>query len=303
MLRFVLLLACATSLFSASLDPAQLPANRQWVAHLDVRLLLDGNIGAYLRQRLIDDGHQLKVQQFSVISGIDPLRDIDTVTLAGIDDQSGSVMCWVRGRFDAKRLNELAILAEQHQTSTYREYTIHSWVDANKGNRPQAGCVVSSELIIFGENLTTVQAALDVLAGTSPGLAADAALVLALPTQPAPILLAAAGGGDGWKGRGGRSAFVQQVSSIGLSATEQNQRLILSANAIATDATVATKLRDMGQGLLALAAFNQEIQQFPVLAQAVQSAQISTDGAKVHATVSCDLEALRAAADAKKAGR
>ncbi len=302
MLRFALLLACATSLFAASLDPTQLPADRQWVAQLDVRLLLDGDVGTYLRQRLMDDGHQLKIQQFTVLSGVNPLTDIDTITLAGIDDQRSSVLCWVRGRFDDKRLNALAILAEQHQTSTYREYMIHSWVDANKGNRPQAGCVVSPELIIFGENPTTVQAALDVLAGISPGLAADAPLMQALPTQPAPILLAAAGGGESWKGRGGRSAFVQQVSSIGFSATEQNQRLILSANAIASDAAVATKLRDMGQGLLALAAFNQQIQEFPVLAQAVQSAQITTDGATVHASVSCDLEALRTAADAKKAG-
>lgn len=301
MIRLACLLAFATSAFAAAFDPSLVPADRQWVAHLDVRTLLAGKIGGYLQQQAAQGEAQRRLRQFTVVTGIDPATDIDALTIAGLDDNSANVIIWVQGRFDAKRITELTAFTEQHQTSDYRGHTIHQWVDASKNNKPQAGCVVRADLMLFGEQPAALHAALDVIEGVAKGLGPEDALTQALPDQQAPFLLAAAAGGDGWKGRGARSAFVQQMTSIGLSATENGDRLVLNAQALATDDATATKLRDMGQGLLALAAFNQDLQQYPVLNQAIQSAQLTASGPELTASISCDLESLRAAAEKHKA--
>lgn len=300
MIRLAFLLAFATSTFAAAFDPGLVPADRQWVAHLDVRTLLAGKIGAYLQQQMAEGEAQRRLQQFSAITGIDPATDIDAMTIAGIDDKSAHVIVWVRGRFDPKRILELTAFAQQHQTTDYRGHTIHQWVDTTKNNKPQAGCLVRADLMVFGEQPAALHAALDVIEGGAKGLGPQDALMQALPNHQAPFLLAAAAGGDGWKGHGARSAFVQQVTSIGLSATESGDRLVLNAQAVTTDDATATKLRDMGQGLLALAAFNQDIQQYPVLNQAIQSAQLTASGPEISASISCNLESLRAAAEQHK---
>lgn len=300
MIRLACLLAFATTAFAATIDPTLIPADRQWVAHLDVRTLLDGKIGGYLREQAAVGEAQLRLRQFTAVTGIDVATDIDGITIAGIDDNGNHAIVWVTGRFDPVRITELTAFADQHQTTTYRGHTIHQWVDTGK-NKPQAGCVVRPDLMLFGEQPTALQSALDIIEGVATGLGPNDALTKALPDQKAPFLLAAAAGGDGWKGRGARSAFVQQLTAIGLSATESGDRLVLNAQAMTIDAATATKLRDMGQGLLALAAFNDDIQKLPVLQQAVQSAQLTVTDTELTASISCDLEALRAAAEQHKA--
>lgn len=298
MTRLALLLVLTTTAFAASLDPALIPHDRQWVAHLDVQKLLAGRIGAYLKEKAREPEAELKLRQLTFITGVDIARDVASLTIAGIDDDPAKVMVWIKGSFDADRLGQLVTLADQHRSETYQSHTIHTWVNKDDGNKPQAGCLVSGDLVLFAERPTAIRTALDVLDGRSRPIGEGDALRKALPALDSPFLVAAAAGGDGWKGKGARSQFVQQLASLGLSASEAGDRLVLNATAIATDAATATKLRDMAQGLIAIASFSEEVQAQPLLSQALQSVQINAANTAIMASVSCDLDTLEAAAEA-----
>lgn len=300
MTRLVLLLVLATTAFAASLDPALIPHDRQWVAHLDVQKLLAGRIGTYLKEKAREPDAELKLRQFTFITGVDIARDVASLTIAGIDDDPAKVMVWVKGSFDADRLGQLVTLADQHQSETYQSRTIHTWVNKDDGNKPQAGCLVGGDLVLFAERPAAIRTALDVLDGRTRSIGEGDALRKALPSLDSPFLVAAAAGGEGWKGKGARSQFVQQLASLGLSASEADDRLVLNATAIATDAATATKLRDMAQGLIAIASFNEEIQTQPLLSQALQSVEISAANTAITASMSCDLDTLQAAAEARQ---
>lgn len=297
MIRLTFLLALCTTAFAASLNPGLIPNDRQWVAHLDLRVLYAGRIGAYIQERCNDPEIDLKLRQFTFLTGVNPATDIDQITIAGIDEDSSHVILWIHGRFDGTRLTELVGLADEHRAIGYRGHTIHTWVDRNQGNKPQAGCLIKDGLLLFGEQAAALQAAIDVLDGKGQGLTAQDALHQALPNLDAPFLIAAAAGGDGWKGKTAKSAFVQQLNSIGFSASEGNDQLVLSAQAVTRDADTATRLRDLGQGLLALSSFNQEVLAFPVAAEALKSATLSATGTTLNANMSCSIATLEAAAN------
>jgi hypothetical protein len=256
-------------------------------------------MGDYIRERAAETEAKRKLLELTLISGIDPVTDIDSLTIAGIDEDSSKVIVWITGRFDGDRLNQLAQIADQHQSASYHNRLVHSWVNTKEHNKPQAGCLVQAGLLIFSEDVTAIHAAIDVLDGRSQALGTEDALHQALPNLEAPFLVAAAAGGHGCKGKGAKSAFVQQLNSIGLSATEDNDRLVLQAQAIATDAATATRLRDMAQGLLALGSFNENILKLPVAAEALKTASISANGSTLQASVSCELDTLEAAANAR----
>ena len=77
----------------------------------------------------------------------------------------------------------------EYKTSQYGKYELHSWV--KDGKKHENAAFFQPDVIVFGTSLDEVKAALDVLDGTKPNIAAKAeGLVAALP--PGTILVAGA---------------------------------------------------------------------------------------------------------------
>jgi hypothetical protein len=161
---------------SAEVELATIPAGTQWLLEVDLRAMSESKFASRIGAELTSGGPAVKaVEQlgtFKAATGIDLVRDIDSIVVHGrtIGDRTGVAM--IRGRWDAARIEELVAQRRDFGSKLHANQKIFSWMD----QQPMHLCLAEPELAVLSSNEGQLIQALETLNGRQPGLSADSPL-------------------------------------------------------------------------------------------------------------------------------
>lgn len=287
-----LVLVCLASTAAAV---ERVPADCRWVIHADLQLLLRTKVGEWLGKEVVKQPHAARLQMLEAISGLNLKRDLKHVTICGVgaDDDTGLV--YVRGTFDANRLNNLAQAADGYAAVQVGSRTIHTWSDKGK---PAAGCLAAADLLLLGKTSARLREALALHdASTQQGA------VFQLPAgwEKSALVVCAvedlASLADGKP----ESAMLRNVRSLVARVVEDGAQLAFEARAVATTEAAAQQLVDAGRGLAAIVQLQKPANLDPVLIETVRTGLLNREGVNVVLRLTVPFEeALRLVQQRKK---
>jgi len=161
----------ATLAMGGAFDPALVPQDARWVAHMDVAAFRDSTIGQHLSTQEVHADVQEQWKQAEEMLGMDLREDLHAVTMYGSGVEQDDLVIWFRGRLDPATLASQAAEQDQYQSSEYAGHTIHSWVDNSAEESVRVyGAVLDDTRAVLGPNEEQLQRALGVLSGDHPNV-------------------------------------------------------------------------------------------------------------------------------------
>ena len=128
-------------------------AEPTFVLHLDCDGLRPTAIGQFLLAEMDKPEAQGKVAAFQTIFNFDPRKQLHGLTLysTGKAPEDGVLLAY--GEFEPERLITLAKGAKDYQSTSYKEHTIHTWVNEQKigsnGVNPRVYCAFQGEQMVI----------------------------------------------------------------------------------------------------------------------------------------------------------
>ena len=168
--------AMAGTAGAAPFNPADVPAEVKWFAHLDVDQFKTTQVGKAVLEQLTTEEANRKFAALQAVLGFDPRgKDLFGLTVCGVGGRSAAI---VRGRFDTERLVTLLKANDGYQETVQEGYAIHSWIDEGKAKKQGAdkarmyGAFHASGAAVLSEQLDTVAHVLAVMDGKKEATAA-----------------------------------------------------------------------------------------------------------------------------------
>ncbi len=266
MKQYVLVMVAVLSagLCAAALETAHVPADAQWVFHMDCEVFAAG----YLGQRVVadvQDRYQSKIEAKTRYLGSDLTRDIHGVTLFGVGNDEADAVMLVYGQFDRGRLLELLQRDEAYDTTIHRDRVLHHWHDRRR-SKDQVGAFAADDVIVISQSVERIQDALDVIDGQKDPLAErpDAPLRALVDSTRGAFLVAAADDVSTLVRGTEHAAVLQNSRTLSITADEVNDVFRLNVYLEAKSEQAAQQVEQLARGMLAYAALQQD--NFPELA-------------------------------------
>jgi len=188
MLRFLttllILLAMARLLSAEPLDARQLPANAAWVVHLDVEAAKASVLAQAVRDNWMNQPEIRKaIQKARNATGMDPTREIRSLTLYGLDYSPEQTVLIVRGKVDRPRLEALLQKIPGYRHEVVDGHELHFWTEEQNHARAgisnsRAGAFFRDDTIVISADTKTLIVALNVLEEKVSSLSATSPLAL-----------------------------------------------------------------------------------------------------------------------------
>ena len=250
------LIAASVTALSSPLQRADVAAEPTFVMHLDCDSLRPTAIGQFLLAEMEKPEAQAKFAAFQSIFSFDPRKQLHGLTLYSTGKSPEDGVLLVYADFDPERLVTLAKGAKDYQSTTYKQHTIHNWIDDKKkakdGVKPRVyAAIQAGRTVVFAQQEARVAQALDVLDRAVPNLAGG----LLFPQ------LGAGGSGSFIQAAARKldipdstpnAAVLKLAKMARLEVGEVSGQLQATLNLEAGDSEVAKQMASVGQGLLAL---------------------------------------------------
>ena len=263
-LSAVLLLPLLTlPVLAGPLKNAQVPLDAKWVVHGDLQLLRTTKIRQLVISELMQEGLQQKLDGFKQIFGFDPTVDLKSVTLYGSTYGDRQGVALIQCDYDRTALLNLLHLNSAHEEHGYMNHLIHQWEDKHV----DFGCFYDDQLIVIGPSKTMVQAALDVLDGTSPNLTAGTPLAGLQAIPDGTFFHLAARGFDASVTDKPKAAVLKHADQLSFYLGERQERVFAESFLIAPSVEHADTIYQVLQGLIAFGSLAGE--NHPILADVV----------------------------------
>lgn len=272
--RFLASLALVCLALAAS-AAERIPADCRWVLQMDVQALLGSQVGTWIGGQMIKQPAAARLQMLEAISGLQPKRDIRLVTICGADDNDATGLIFVRGRFDAAKLESVALAADGHEGIQVGKRTIHVWQDKGK---PAAGCLVAADLLVLGKSAERIRAAIELVDDPTR---ASAQISMPEKWESSALVFGAADRIDALIKDKPASAMLGSIRACAARITEQGPDLVLEAHATAASEAAAQQLVDAGRGLAAIVQLQKPADLDPALAESLRSGRLDRAGSAV----------------------
>jgi len=245
-------------LSAGPLDPAEIPAGARWLVHVDSDAARKSKAVDAVRQAWMGQERVRKhIEKVRDVVGLDPSRDLHSVTFCGSGFARGSTVVIVRAEVNLLRLAGYMKKLPEHGTESYRDHQLHRWTQG-KGRKHEhtvTGAVGKPGVLVFGRNPERVKAVLDVLDGRAPKLADDSPLAAAV--LPGTVFAARAIGlsRDDVPFKSPVVRLSQQLSVLG---GEKDAQIFVRAKLVTNSEEVAGQVRDVIEGFRAMAKLGHE---------------------------------------------
>jgi Spy/CpxP family protein refolding chaperone len=234
------------------LNPKDVPAKANWVAHVDVDAMRDSLVVKNAWQKLVaaHKDAEKHVDKLRDATGMDLRSDLHGITAFGPQAGQHTGVLIVHAKFDSKLLLEKAAKAPDHKVVKYGSHDLHSWTDKHHGKPHTAlGVIYQPDVLVFSDCIDQLKAAVDVLDGKSPALAGDSPLARRVPAG-ATVLFRAIGLAQA---NLGKCPFAKQLDSIRVTAGENNGQSFFRARVAVVSEEVANQMKAVVEGGKALA--------------------------------------------------
>ena len=167
------LLALAAGLSPVSARPltaAKIPADAKWVMHLDMERFAPSQTCRFLTE---GPGASASVKaslaHYRTLLGLDPLKDLSTVTLYGNETTGNDGVALVGGALKPDRITTLMRSYPNYRAQSVNGKTLMTWRDKTSG-RPLWACFNTTRELILASNQPAVMTSLGTLDGSRPSL-------------------------------------------------------------------------------------------------------------------------------------
>ncbi len=254
------------------------PADAQWVMHLDMEKLVSSALFKLLSDVKGGPGIQQKAEQFAGKFNMDPLKDIRDVTVFGRAGAGEEPVVAVSGNFDQDHILGILKTESSFKETPYGKHTLYSW------DGEHFGVFVNDGLVLITEKEADIKSALDALEGKTKNVPASPLLSLLKKESGKAMIefaLADISRLTGQVKDAGAAqalpAMLTQMQSITGFVSETGDKLNMKIEIGAESDQVATNIEQTIRGLLALMNL-----QFKEDAQFVtQGLNVKTDGKRV----------------------
>jgi hypothetical protein len=246
----VLLFALTGRLQAGPLDLRQVPADAQWLAHMDVDTMRGPAVFAKAFAAVAEKWSDVESRLDSLRGdfGLDLAKGLHSITLYGNKFGKPTGVLIANVDVDQTKLEAAMKEATGYKAQRHGSHSLHSWADEHG---PLTGAFYSSTLLVFGRTAAEVAAAIDVLDGKSPNLAGKTSLLAAKVPVGAAFVGRALGLADAdlpWK-----SPMLKQSESVAVSLTVSDETVACEVCLVAKSAEAAPLLKNVIHGGIALA--------------------------------------------------
>ncbi len=274
---FAVVTGCGSLARAEPLDSKKVPADVKWLAHIDADAIKAGKvprtIGA-LWLKVPSARERLKVLGKTI--GMDPAEDLHSVTIYGRRHTQVDSVVVLRAEVDRKRLIAFLKRRPGYHTVPYGDHELIAWTEkkGQEEGHTVTGSFYQPTVMVFGRDAAEVKKALDVLDGTSPGLAEDAPLLA--PDAPTGAMIQAHAADLASMHLPFKSPLVRKSRFFSLFLGEHDGEAFGVARIVTETAEIAGQVRTVVEGLLAMAElqFDSDKEATEVL----QAVKVSTDG-------------------------
>ena len=254
-----------SSASAGKLDPAHVPADAQWLIHVDYESLSDSAMWNKLREE--KPGVSQAVQGWMKNRyGIDPPKDLKSLTMFSRDyrEYTGSVV--VQADYEADKIESRLGKAMNHRTTQWQEHTLHTITlskqkpsdDGPSGDQEMTVVLVDENTILLASSVPNAKEALKLLAGNAPSLAGKKSPLLNDKMGDAWMYGAAINLGE-LKKHPVAMPIIAQHERINWSFGEQSDATLYEhADFVAQSEDVAEKMKTVLDGIVAFEALAAE---------------------------------------------
>ncbi|MDD4890024.1 MAG: hypothetical protein PHU85_08845 [Phycisphaerae bacterium] len=298
-------LLVASAVLAGPFQPAQVPADAKWVAHVDVEAGLASQIGKFTLTQIPAEELQKGVKECLDKAGFDPTKDVKSITAYGTAYDEKSLAAVAEIKLDKAKVIEAIGKKAGHKESTYNGQTIHEWTKQDKPAEEGAkadvmyGCFVADNKIVLAASMDSVQAAIDVLAGKKDSLAKGGDLAaMVKPSAGSLVFMAARDIAlPDEVPAAGPLALIKKVKTGTMEICEADKKFSFKVTGAMTAAEDADQARKMLAGLLAMVSMVDPAEN-PGAADAIELVKgitVGGENAGVTITGSWDVEKLQTA--------
>jgi len=241
-------LLLSTAVRAETLKKNIVPADADWIIHLDLEQLLSSRLFNHIIGADGWDEVEKRNATFEKKFRINLLKDIKSVTVYGKGHDEESAVACISGRFDKDHLLQLLGMDEAHKEIPYADFTMHNW------DGEAFGAFVGDDLAVITKSEDILKQALDVISGKAADITrSDAASLIS--RAPADSFVTAVARnipdllGDE---QDDHSAILKKAESALLHVAERGDDLFLGAEMSVTSPKDAENIEQMLKGLLAL---------------------------------------------------
>jgi len=267
------------------LQKTEIGPSANWALHADLDALRKSSIGKLFLAELKAQGVEEKLQPFVDAFAFNPLTDIRGVTVYGKGQDRNDVVAIFNAKIDADRLLGIIRWNPQYQEINYQDTTIYRWLNEDKKKGPSAdqlmyGCIHKGQQVVISTGQDALKGAVDTLKGA--GKPASAEVLNQIPQAEGGTFLQIGATRIGEiVGQDPKAAILRQAESLGLSAGETTEKVLIGLRLQGQSPEVAENMLKMAQGVLALAQL--AAQEQPKLSEWAKSVNVARNDKTVQA--------------------
>ncbi|MEI7901346.1 MAG: hypothetical protein WCK89_13930 [bacterium] len=267
-------------------DLKDFPSQTHWVLNVDlmaaraspmVNFIVD-KMDAVRRQEA-----QKKLDAIKAMFGVDLVKDIDQLVIAGNGDAEKGGVAYVYGAFDTQRLTTILAGGKDFASIDYSGFKVLSWLD-EKDSKPKYLSFAKPGLAMLSSSSSALTDALDVLTGNKAGLAPDAPISDAFAPTSQAVLSLHAFDISAIVGQAPKAKMLQQAQALSLLVQTVDADTLEAALSVTTaTAETALQIQQAIMGIQALMLLQTGSK--PEIATLASLAQITSNGSTVNITL------------------
>jgi hypothetical protein len=233
-------------LAASTIPKSLIPADAEWVVHLDMAKFKSTHIGNLLIQEE-KGGIKKKAKAFYKHTSIDLLKDVSGVTIYGLGKEKQQTVMCLKGTFDKEYLLSLLEDVDAHREIAYGSHIIHQW------NHSEFGLFVGEDLVFLAWNEGAIKSALDVVDGKSGNISVSSLQPYADEIPGDAFFAALVKDISALAGYSSKAAILKKAGSGLITLTEKNEILNARIDATAQTPKDAANMEQIIRGLMAMA--------------------------------------------------
>jgi hypothetical protein len=254
------------------LQMSLVPADALWVLHFNMEKFTSSVMFKMLTEEGGLAAMQQKGDQILRKLKIDPLKDIQNVTIFGRGKENEEPVVAVSGRFDKSYLLGLVKAETTSKEIPYGKHTIYNW------DSDEFGVFASDNLILISEKEGEIKMALDAMEGKIQNILKSPLFGRLIDESRSAILVAATNDLSGLAGSRGGPVMLTKMRNAAGSLNEVGEMMSIKVNIGTESAQVAKEIEQAIRGLVAIV--NLQVKDADALAL-TQSINIAVDGENV----------------------
>jgi len=268
-LAFVLFMVMTQVTEASKLKTSFIPANTQWVIHLDMDQFLSTQIAQLILTEHPKEIEKAKQEILKELK-LDPQKDIKSVTVFGHGKSEKNAVVCIQGNFDKKHILSLIQKEDDYKKSKYGKYVIHTW------DCSQYGVFARDDLVIISQKEESLKNVLDVMKGKKKNIKSVKLFTQLNDIPREAFLRAVVSNVSELAGMHSKAVILKHSGAAFFIAMEKKGYLKIKLKLTTGSSETAQNIDQMVKGLLAMGKMGAQEKEFPM--DIIESLQTDVKG-------------------------